>query len=76
MTTAVLGVAITAVALMTGSLFPGIVIHLGNNALAIWFGESGVPVDNLDTSLLVGAFLVSLALMWIIYRNRTLYPNE
>ncbi len=76
MTAGVLGIAITAVALMTGSLFPGIVIHLGNNALAIWFGEAGVPVDTLDTSLLVGAFLVSLALMWIIYRNRTPYPNE
>src|SRR5204862_4024202 len=39
--TAALGMVLTAIALMTGSIFPGMLLHAGNNALGViggnWF---------------------------------------
>ncbi len=75
-TTGFLGIVITAVALMTGSIFPGIVLHMGNNALAIWAGEQGFPVDQLDPVVYVLAAITLLSTLWIVYRNRTPYPEE
>jgi membrane protease YdiL (CAAX protease family) len=74
--TAVLGVVITGVALLTGSILPGIVLHMGNNAFAIWSGSAGFPLDDLGTPIYVGAAVVMAVLLWIVYRNRTPYPAE
>ena len=75
-TTGFIGIVITAVALMTGSIFPGIVLHMGNNALAIWAGAEGFPVDQLDPAIYVLAAVTLVATLWIVYRNRTPYPEE
>ena len=68
--TAVLGMALTAVALMTGSIFPGMVLHAGNNAL----GVLGASLFNPDVAnwwhILAAATIFALSL-WIIYRSRT-----
>jgi membrane protease YdiL (CAAX protease family) len=74
--TAVIGVIITAVALMTGSIFPGIVMHMGNNAFAIWAGDAGFPLEDLGTPIYVLAAATMAVLLWIVYRNRTPYPAE
>ena len=74
--TAVLGIVITGVALLTGSIFPGIVLHMGNNAFAIWSGGAGFPLDDLGTPIYVGAAVTMAVLLWIVYRNRTPYPAE
>ena len=74
--TAVLGIVITGVALLTGSIFPGIVLHMGNNAFAIWSGDAGFPLDDLGTPIYVGAAVTMAVLLWIVYRNRTPYPAE
>jgi sodium transport system permease protein len=69
--TAALGVAITGIALMTGSIFPGMLLHMGNNAWGLWAGlhdldpESFSPWQN---AALLTIFGLSL---WIIYRNRS-----
>jgi sodium transport system permease protein len=73
--TAFLGVILTTMALLTGSIFPGMVMHAGNNALSLWLGVSGHPLGNLTWPLyLAGAAVFSLA-FYIIYRQRTPYPD-
>ena len=75
-TTGVLGIAITAVALMTGSIFPGMVLHLGNNALALLLAHYEIPVDQLPVPVYGLGVGSALALLWVLYRNRTPYPEE
>jgi sodium transport system permease protein len=68
--TAVLGVFLTAIAVLTGSILPGIVLHMGNNAWSVWSGLHDFNPDQLGfwpSSAMVGVFALCL---WIIYRNR------
>jgi sodium transport system permease protein len=68
--TAVLGVILTAIALLTGSIFPGMLLHMGNNAWGVWAGLHDFDADNLgpwQSAAMLAVFALS---MWIIYRNR------
>jgi membrane protease YdiL (CAAX protease family) len=68
--TAVLGVVLTAIALMTGSIFPGMLLHMGNNAWGVWAGMHDFDADSLgpwQSAAMLAVFALS---MWIIYRNR------
>jgi sodium transport system permease protein len=75
-TTAVIGTVITAVALLTGSIFPGILLHLGNNALALLLAQQGIRTEELPLSIYGFAVTSVAALLWIVYRNRSLYPED
>ena len=75
-TTGVIGIVITAVALMTGSIFPGMLLHFGNNALALLLAQYEIPIDQLPIPMYAFAVGSTLALVWVVYRNRTLYPEE
>jgi len=73
--TAVLGMILTAIALMTGSVFPGMLLHAGNNALAV------VSVNALNLYVLrwwhfLAAFMIFGLSLFIIYRNRTPLPSR
>lgn len=68
--TAALGIILTAIALMTGSIFPGMLLHMGNNAWAVWAGQHDFDPDSLgawQSAALLAIFSLS---MWIIFRNR------
>jgi sodium transport system permease protein len=67
--TAALGMALTAIALMTGSIFPGMVLHAGNNALSV-FLESLFNPDVANWWHFLAAGIVFALSLWIIYRNR------
>ena len=71
---AFLGVLLTTIALLTGSIFPGIVFHGINNALALWTESHGWPIDALEWWHYGLATVIFGLAMWIIYRNRTPYP--
>jgi membrane protease YdiL (CAAX protease family) len=74
-TTSFLGIILTAVALMTGSVFPGILWHAVNNAiplLAIKFGRD--LAEPPLWSYPVAAVLLALSLL-VIWKNRTPYPD-
>ena len=73
--TAFLGVALTAMTLLTGSIFPGMVAHAGNNATALIAGMSGFEVGNLDWWAYLLAAAVYALSFYILYRNRTPYPG-
>ena len=67
--TAALGMVLTAIALMTGSIFPGMLLHAGNNALGVLGGSLLDPDVANWWHILAAATVFSLSL-WIIYRNR------
>jgi sodium transport system permease protein len=73
--TAFLGVILTAMALLTGSIFPGMVMHAGNNALSLWLGVSGYPLGNLTWPWYLAAAVVFALAFYILYRARTPYPD-
>jgi len=68
--TAVLGVVLTAIAIMTGSIFPGMILHMGNNSWGVWAGLHDFDADTLgpwQSAAMLSVFALS---MWVIYRNR------
>jgi len=66
--TALLGVIITAIAMMTGSVLPGMLFHLANNSLSIWLESSGNTMNRLDGSAYLTAFAVFGLAMHMIWR--------
>ena len=68
--TAALGMILTAIALMTGSIFPGMLLHARNNALGV-IGGSWFSLDTLKFGHYVAATSIFSLALWIIYRNRT-----
>jgi sodium transport system permease protein len=73
--TAFLGVALAAVTLLTGSLYPAMLWHALNNAGAILAGDAGVPVGDLGAGVyLAGALVAGLAFA-LLWKNRTPYPG-
>ena len=65
---ALLGVILTAIALMTGSIFPGLLFHAANNSLAIWMQTAGISVNRLDWATYAAAFAVFFLSMNTIWR--------
>ena len=73
--TAALGMVLTAIALMTGSVFPGMLLHLGNNALGVLSGNALDP-EFLQWWHYAAAIAIFSLSLWIIYRNRTPLPTR
>ena len=73
--TGFIGMVLTAVALLTGSVFPGMLVHAGNNALALWLGMKGESPAELAWWAHVAAAAVLAAAFWVLYKARTPYPN-
>jgi sodium transport system permease protein len=73
--TAFLGVTLTAMALLTGSIFPGMMVHAGNNALGLWMGKLGVSAGDLTWWWYLAAAAVFALAFYILYRARTPYPD-
>jgi sodium transport system permease protein len=73
--TAALGMVLTAIALMTGSVFPGMLLHAGNNALGVVVGDWLNP-DTLQWAHFAAGATIFLLALWIIYRNRTPLPTR
>jgi ABC-type Na+ efflux pump permease subunit/membrane protease YdiL (CAAX protease family) len=75
--TALLGVILTAIALMTGSIFPGLLFHVANNSLAIGLGTAGVSMSRFDWytyATAVGVFALSMHTIWRYGRRREPSP--
>src|SRR6185436_12403317 len=68
--TAALGMILTLIAIMTGSIFPGMVLHAGNNAFAFIGGE-WLTSETLRPAHYVAATAIFLLSLWVIYRNKT-----
>jgi membrane protease YdiL (CAAX protease family) len=73
--TAALGMVLTAIALMTGSVFPGMLLHAGNNTLGV-IGGSWLSVETLRWPHYGAAAAIFSLSLWLIYRNRTPLPTR
>jgi sodium transport system permease protein len=71
--TAALGMVLTAIALMTGSVFPGMLLHAGNNAIGV-LGGTWFSMEALHWQHFGAAAAIFALSFWIIYRNRTPLP--
>jgi ABC-type Na+ efflux pump permease subunit len=73
--TALLGVILTAIALMTGSILPGLLFHIANNSLAIWLGTAGYNLSRFDWSTYTTAIAVFVLAMLTIRRYGKQQPD-
>jgi sodium transport system permease protein len=73
--TAALGMILTAIALMTGSVFPGMLLHAGNNAIGV-LGGTWFSLETLHIWHFAAAIAIFSLSLWIIYRNRTPLPTR
>jgi len=73
--TAVTGFVLTALALVTGSIFPCMLVHFGNNALAVLSARTNTPLTDFPVGIYLAAwFLVGLC-FYVLWRVRTPYPG-
>jgi sodium transport system permease protein len=73
--TAFLGAGLTAVTMLTGSVFPAMLWHALNNSLALLAGMNGLDLTALDTWIYPTAVLVAALAFFILWRNRTPLPG-
>ena len=73
--TAFLGVILTAVTLMSGSIFPAILWHILNNGIAVYLGSRGVESLGEGPVMGVAGFALLALGLWIIWMSRTPYPD-
>jgi membrane protease YdiL (CAAX protease family) len=72
--TGFLGILLTMIALLTGSIFPGMLLHGLNNSFAVWSADNGWNLTMLEPWHYLAATVIFGLSMWVIYRNRTPYP--
>ena len=73
--TTFLGVILTAVALLTGSILPAIAWHTLHNGLAAYLATSGIEFGGEEWLWGAGSFLILALALWIIWVCRTPYPG-
>jgi len=73
--TAYLGMVLTAVAVLSGSILPCMLLHAGNNAFAFILYRYGGDVENWPPELFLLSIPVFVFAIYLLYRYRTPYPG-
>ena len=73
--TGFLGVVLTGVALLTGSIFPCMLLHIGNNGFALWMSKHEITMAGLDWWHYLIGTVAFAGCMYLLYRHRTPYPD-
>jgi sodium transport system permease protein len=73
--TAFMGIVLTSIALLTGSIFPCMVVHAGNNALALYAGKAELPLGTLPWWAYGAATMVFALAFLLFYVARSPYPG-
>ena len=73
--TAYLGMVLTTVAVLSGSIFPCMLLHAGNNAFAFILYRYGVEIESWPPELLLLNIPVFVFAIYLLYRYRTPYPG-
>ncbi len=66
---------LTSVGVLTGSIFPCMLLHAGNNAFAIILYHYRIQMDQLTWHYYVISVLLLAGSFYMLYRFRTPYPN-
>lgn len=73
--TAFLGVTLTGIVLLTGSIFPSMFAHAASNALSFWAARQGWPLVTLDWWWYLATATAFALSFYLLYRIRTPYPD-
>ncbi|MBI3924241.1 MAG: CPBP family intramembrane metalloprotease [Armatimonadetes bacterium] len=73
--TAFTGAVLTAVALLTGSVFPCILAHIANNAMAVVAYRAHFAFTDLAWPAYLVAMVAEIVAFYILWRVRTPYPG-
>ncbi|MBM3264836.1 MAG: CPBP family intramembrane metalloprotease [candidate division Zixibacteria bacterium] len=73
--TGFMGIVLAGMALATGSIFPCMLIHAGNNALSLTLYHYGIHTENLVWEYYALGMTAFVLCGYLIYRNRTPYPG-
>jgi membrane protease YdiL (CAAX protease family) len=73
--TGFIGVMLAAVTLLTGSIFPAMLWHAGNNLCAVLVGEAGYAASDTPGWLYAVASVVLAAAFWLLWKYRSPYPD-
>jgi sodium transport system permease protein len=73
--TGFLGIILAAIVLLTGSIFPSMLLHFGNNTFAYLMSKWSSPIAKMDWWAYLIATAVVAFCFYIIYLNRTPYPE-
>lgn len=73
--TAFIGVLLAAITLLTGSIFPAMLWHALSNLSSVLASEYGYSMAHLDPGSFALCALILAAVFWIIWNNRTPYPD-
>jgi sodium transport system permease protein len=74
--TAFLGVVLTAVTLLTGSIFPAMAWHGLNNLVGVWLGLRGVSLESVEPRAYAAAAAGLALSLWILWRDRRPGPGS
>lgn len=73
--TGFLGVILAGLTLATGSIFPGMLLHAGSNAVSILLFHYGIHTETLTYPYYAGGMIAFIGCLYLIYRYRTPYPG-
>jgi membrane protease YdiL (CAAX protease family) len=73
--TALLGMLLATTTLLTGSIFPSMLWHFGNNALSLLTELAGVPESEFDWKYYSAGVVLLAVAFWIFWRERKPYPG-
>jgi sodium transport system permease protein len=73
--TGYIGMVLTAVAVLTGSIFPCMLLHAGNNAFSILLYQYGIQIEELNEYYYVMSVFLFVGAFYLLYKNRTPYPD-
>ena len=74
--TALLGIILTAITMLTGSIFPAMLWHALSNAASLLAFKLQLPLTELDPVSYVLATLILALSFWIIWRNRAVIRGD
>ena len=75
MPTAYLGFIMALLTLSTGSVLPAMMVHIGNNSLAVWAMKNSVDFEGMPEYVYFLSFLAQIALVYAVMKLGKGYPG-
>lgn len=73
--TAYLGFIMALLTLATGSIIPGVIVHIGNNSLAVWAMTHQIDFEGMPEWVYLLGFVAQIGLVYLVLRWGKGYPG-